>query len=324
MKTFQFKFIEKKNFFYTLSTLLIITGFTLMALRGLKAEPVLNWGIDFVGGSTLNLKFPTLEAQLAQADQKQQSRQDITTQFIERIRTSLTQLSLEKSSIQITPEDEILIKTNSLDTAALKKIQAQLQKDFGSIETLEVDFIGPSIGQELRNKSIWIILTVCTSLLLFISWRFTFSYGIAAIAALFHDALATLSIASIFFIEVDTGFIAAMLTVLGYSMNDTIIIFDRIRENLVQRKTTQSIMNITNLSLNQTLTRTINTVLTALIMLIAMIIFGGNTIRSFLVVLFIGIALGTYSSLFIASPVFVYFSNKKEAANPPEKVTVKK
>jgi preprotein translocase subunit SecF len=299
-RSFAFKFIEKRKLFYTLSSLLILAGFIMMGLRALSSKPILNWGIDFVGGSTITVKYPSLNK----------------TDYIEKTRNSLAKIGQEKASIVITPENEVIIKTSSLKPETIKHIQTQLQQDMGTIEIQEVDFIGPTIGAELQQKSLFIIITVIASLLIFISWRFQLSYGLGAIAALIHDALATISIASLLYFEIDSAFIAALLTVLGYSMNDTIIIFDRIRENIAHAGENFNIIDITNLSLNQTLARTINTVTTALIMLLAMILLGGSTIRTFLLVMFIGIALGTYSSIFIGSPIFVHFFARKRETTP--------
>ena len=178
------------------------------------------------------------------------------------------------------------------------------------MELLEVDIIGPTIGQELKETSVWIIVLVSIALLLYITWRFDLAFGLAALIATIHDGIITLSLASLLNIEINTAFVAAILTILGYSINDTIVVFDRIRENLVHVKDSQTIHPLVNKSIYQTLFRTINTSLTTLFVIVCLFVFGGTTIKGFALVLLIGILAGTYSSVFIASPVFTMLYTK--------------
>ena len=180
---------------------------------------MLNYGIDFVGGSSIMVKIG-------------ESQSTSTIELIQNVRQSLEKIGLNKVSIQVTQDKEIIIKTTHLKTNGISLIQDQLKRDFRKVEVLEVDYIGPSFGNELRSKSILILAIVSATLMIYISWRFQFSFGVAALMALLHDGLITISAASILNIEIDSAFVAALLTVLGYSINDTIIIFDRIRENL--------------------------------------------------------------------------------------------
>lgn len=292
MKTFNYKFIEKEKFWLLISLIIIITGFSLMALRSFQSKPTLNYGIDFIGGNTFLLKLNT---PLAQNESQQ----------INQIRKELAKHNLITSQIQLTPNNEIFIKTLEIEKDTRKTILSNLEAVLGSFEILEIDFIGPSIGKKLKEQSIWIILTVSILLLIYISLRFEFSFGISALAALLHDSLVIISISSILNLEINTSFIAAILTTLGYSINDTIVIFDRIREKIEFIKGNETIKNVTNNALNQTLLRTINTSITTLLVVLALIIFGGTTIKEFCIVLMIGILSGTYSSLCIASPLLV-------------------
>ncbi len=310
---YNFKIIEKKNLWFMISLLIIIFGLSSMGMRALKGDSFLNFGIDFVGGTSMILKFDKLDQLYEESQGITTLRKDINISFIEDLRSSLTNFGLEKSKIQITQDNEVIIKTTQLTTDKNLLLREALQAEFGLFEVLEIDFIGPSIGQELRQTSIWIILTVSFALLLYITWRFEFAFGLAALLAVGHDALITLSIASLLLIEVDTAFVAAILTILGYSINDTIVVFDRIRENKkALKKSNASLKILANLSINQTLLRTINTSVTTLFVITCLMFLGGTTTRMFCFVLFVGIISGTYSSIFIASPLLVQFNKTSE------------
>jgi preprotein translocase subunit SecF len=268
---------------------------------------MLNYGIDFLGGTSLILKSETLNKQYSETPE---NRENTTIEFIKDIRTTLKNYGLDKSTIQITGDGEILIKTLQLKDAKSQEVLDILSKKHGQFEVLEIDFIGPTIGKELKDKSYLIILFVVIFLLIYITWRFEWIYGISAILALVHDGLITISLAALIHIEINTAFVAALLTVLGYSINDTIVIFDRIRENQNNEfnETDISFISLTNISLNQTLFRTLNTSITTLLVISSLIFFGGPTIKGFCIVLLIGVLSGTYSSLFIASPFVVMFN----------------
>ncbi|MFC1771385.1 protein translocase subunit SecF [Candidatus Margulisiibacteriota bacterium] len=298
------KFIEKKNLWFFISLLFIAIGFSMIAYRALKSEPVLDFGIDFVGGSTFILKSEALDK--SHLSKNQADIEKINLNFIQELRQILNNLGIEKANIQITQDKEVLIKTTQMESDESVKLLAQLRDKLGGIEVLEIDFIGPTIGAELREISLWIIFIVSIALLLYITWRFEFTFGLAALGALLHDALIVISFAAIFNIEVTVAFVAALLTVLGYSINDTIVIFDRIREDIsLYRKKHFSMANIANIAINQTLIRTINTSATTLAVIASLLVFGGVTIKDFCLVLLIGILSGTYSSIFIASPLLV-------------------
>lgn len=295
MKTF--KIIEKRNLWFIISLIVILSGFSLIGNRAIKIEPALNYGIDFVGGTTMLLKF--------------ENPPQNTSEFISKIRSTLKEFSLEKSAIQISNGNEAQIKTLELKGNEHQEITNKLTENVGAFEILEIDFIGPTIGNELRQTSFWIILVASIALLIYISLRFQFTYGIAALIALVHDAFVTISIAALLNLEINTAFVAAILTILGYSINDTIIIFDRVRENARKLAESTRFNEIINISLSQTLIRTINTSMTTIIIISCLILLGGTTIKEFCIVLLIGVLSGTYSSLFIASPALSLLNKEK-------------
>jgi len=295
-----FKFVEKKNFWLTISLCIILIGLSLMVMRFFQNQPVLNYGIDFLGGNTFHLKLnETLSI-------------DTKTTTIAAIRTALTEFNLENSQIQFVNQDEVYIKTIALEKNQTSQILNSIRNTLGDFEELERDFIGPSIGKSLQKQAFLIIIFVSAALLLYITLRFQLSFGLAAIIALLHDGLIIFSATSIFKLEVNIAFIAALLTILGYSINDTIVIFDRIREK-VSNTTRDEIVELTNISLNETLKRTLNTSVTTLLVIITLIIFGGRTIQEFCIILAIGIVTGTYSSLCIASPILAKLYKKSPA-----------
>jgi len=307
-----YKIVEKRNLWFILSSIVILLGFGAMGSRFMEdksAENILNYGIDFKGGTSLILKFDYLNQKPTPLPKEE------SISFISNLRGTLESFGLEKSRIQITNKKEVLIKTLDLKEDKSQQLLQLLEDNFGLIEILEIDLIGPTIGEELRSKSLLIILIVSLSLLIYISWRFELAYGLAALAALLHDALITLSLASLLQIEINTAFVAALLTILGYSINDTIVIFDRIRENFSRQLQTESIPEIINISLSQTIGRTINTSFTTLMVISSLILLGGSTIKEFCLTLLIGILAGTYSSVFVASPVlslYVKFPEKED------------
>ena len=287
-----YKIVEKKYLWFLISLTVILIGTSLSTWRLIYNQPVLNFGIDFTGGMSFLLKFDQLDLipKQEQAD------------FIQKIRAVLTDFDLQNSKIQITQDNEVLIRTKDVDTSKRLAVLKAFHQQIGDNTLLSTSEIGATIGQELKEKSLWIIGVVSFALLLFITWRFEFSFGLAALIAVIHDALITLSVASIFSLQIDTAFVAAILTILGYSINDTIVLFDRVRENLKLAKTNSKMSVLINTSIRQVWARTFNTSITTLFVIGSLIIFGGTTIKSFALVLLVGIIAGTYSSIFIACP----------------------
>jgi preprotein translocase subunit SecF len=175
----------------------------------------------------------------------------------------------------------------------------------------QIEKVGPKIGQELVWSAIKAIFWALVLILFYILWRFEFRFSIGAIVALIHDVTITLGVFSIFEIEISAPLIAAILTIVGYSLNDTIVVFDRIRENMKSSKKSRDIEDIANQSINETLSRTVITSLTTLIVVVVLFLFGGEVLHSFALALIIGIVVGTYSSIFIASPIVVDWKVKK-------------
>lgn len=289
MKTM--KIIEKRNMFYALSLGIILVGFGLMGLRAMQNQPVLNFGIDFTGGTSLLIKFsPIAESNTPAGSGK--------------IRQALTDYGLEKIRIQNTASNELLITTPLMSQETRTEVLTKLESQFGTVELLEADEIGPSIGHELRKTSLLIVVFVSLALMAYISWRFEFRYGVGALVSLIHDIFAMLAIAAIVGLDIDTAFVAAILTILGYSINDTVVVFDRIRENMRRMdQNTFTFPEIINASIVQTFRRTIFTSVTVMLVIISLLIFEGGTIGSFCWTLFFGVIVGTYSSIFIGSTV---------------------
>ncbi len=280
----------------------------MMVFRTFHRQPVLNYGIDFTGGSTLTIDFDELH-RAYETTAKKESREALNVSFIKKVRDALQLSHLEKSTIQVSDNGDIMIRTIPLSETQRKEVLQNLSK-IGAYELLEVDIIGPSIGKELRGSALLITLIVTACLLVYLSWRFEFKFGIAAVAASVHDGLLTFCMASILNLEINTAFIAALLIILGYSLNDTIIIFDRIRETR-QIYPNDALDDVLNLSITQTLNRTLYTALTTLIMISCLFFFGGATIHDFSLILIIGIGFGTYSSICIASPILYLLLSRK-------------
>jgi len=290
-----YRIIQKRKFFLTFSSLLAVASILALIFWGL------NFGIDFTGGSLLEVAFNNYQPSITE------------------ISDSLKDLNLHNLVIQPTNNSVILRfkeNTEAVHQAAVQKLQAIIKDKTGaSFKELQFDSVGPSIGQELKSKSFNATAICFIMIIIYISLAFrkvskpvaSWKYGVAAIIALIHDILFILGVFSVlghfYGIEVNTPFIAAVLTVLGYSVSDTIIVFDRIRENLP--KSQDDFENTVNHSVNQTISRSINTSLSATLALIAILLFGGDTIKDFALALIVGIFVGTYSSIFVASPVLV-------------------
>lgn len=283
--------LGKRKIWYTLSLTVIIVGLIFLFTNGI------NFGIDFQGGTLLEFKFD----------------QQVTN---DQVRSVLEKINIAKDSqIRQTREEGIngvMIRTRELSSEQIVKVQEGLTESFPSTEILRTEMVGPVIGKELRTKALWALLLASIAIVIYISIRFEFRFAIVAIIALLHDVLITLGIFAILGREVNTPFIAALLTIIGYSINDTIVIFDRIRENLkLMYKTPFG--ELANKAVVDTLPRSINTSLTTLITILAIYFFGGASIQTFMLALFIGMFAGTYSSIFVASPLLVTWKEQVSA-----------
>lgn len=282
----KFDIIGKRYWWFAISILLVVPGLISMAFQGFHL------GIDFTGGTLLDLKFA----------------KQVT---VGEVRDVLKDFNLENSTIQLSTTGQtekasgVFVRTRVLEETERTAVMSALQQKLGAFEILRIEKVGAVIGSELTRQAI-IALVVSWALIIgYITYRFEFTFAISAIIALIHDIFVVLGIFSIFRLEVDASFVAALLTIVGYSINDTIVIFDRIRENLKTHRRTESFQDLVNRSIWQTMTRSIYTVLTVLVCAVALYVFGGDTTKNFSLALIIGLASGAYSSILNASPIWV-------------------
>ena len=276
-----FNFIKHRKIWYIISILVFLPGLVSLALQGL------NLGIDFTGGNLVEIR----------AEQGTD---------IQEVRGVVEGLGFGASrNVQKSGDSDYLIRTRELSEDESATLISTLDEKLGGVTLLRNDRVGPVMGRELAVKALLALVVASIMMLLYISYRFELKQGIAAIIGLLHDILVVLGIFSILQLEVDSAFVAAILTVIGYSINDTIIIFDRIRENLKNRKKGEMLDELVNNSIWQTLARSINTVLTTMLVLLALYFLGGATIKTFVLAMIIGIISGAYSSICNVSPVWV-------------------
>lgn len=272
---------------------LVVASIAVISLWGLK------FGIDFTGGSLLELSF---ENRPATAD----------------LASDLANFGAESVSIQPAGEAGVLLRFKSVDETKHQEILKHLEEKFGEVEEKRFESIGPTIGKELRTKAIYSVVIVLICIILYIAWAFrkvskpmaSWKYGMIAVLVLLHDVGIPIGLFAVlghfFGVEINSAFVAAILTILGYSVNDTIVVFDRTRENLIHAGGDyENFDKIVNESVNQTFARSINTTLTTLLALVAVFFWGGESVKYFALALIVGIGLGAYSSIFIASPALV-------------------
>ena len=299
------RIIQKRRIFFSLSGLSVLAAILALTLWGL------NLGIDFTGGSLLELSFVNQRPSVQELG-------DILDQ---------SDLGIEEIKIQPSGDHELILRTRTLSEDEHQQLLAALREKFGAEEIIENRFesIGPIIGQELKDKAVVAIIIALIVIVLYIAYTFrkvskpvaSWKYGVSAIIALTHDILIVTGVFAAlgYFMNVEVGilFVTALLTVLGYSVNDTIVVFDRVRENLIYRPS-ETFVETVNQSVNETIMRSINTSFTTLLVLFSLYFLGGATIREFVLVLILGAIVGTYSSIFIASPLLVVwqkFSRRK-------------
>lgn len=284
-------FLGKSKLFFAISGALIFISLLLIFVKGF------NYGIDFAGGTVVQVKF----------DQ---------TPDLDKIRSSFKGFDMGEMVIQTFGEsDHILVRVEKTDkdlkeTASL--IQAKLKEISGGKITVErVEQVGPQVGSQLKSKATMAVIYSLIGILIYVSIRFEFIFSLGAVLALFHDVIITLGIFSLMGKEISLPVIAALLTIVGYSLNDTIVVFDRIREKLKNSAAKDNIMQVMNLSINETLSRTLLTSGTTLLAVLALYVFGGEVINGFSFALLIGIIVGTYSSIGIASSLVYTIKTKK-------------
>jgi preprotein translocase subunit SecF len=266
-----------------------IAGLVSMAFRGL------NYGLDFSSGTRLDLAF----------------QQTVSTG---QVRQALSDLGYGYAKVQVTGADskEVIIVTKSLSTEDRRTLQSNLGTKVGQFEVRGMDDVGPEFSRELVNMTVWAVIIASLGMLIYITIRFEYRFATAGIIALLHDALILLGIFSLIGKEINIPFVAALLTMLGYSINDTIVVYDRIRENLRLRKKGEDLEALVNRSIGGVVWRSVGTSVTTLLAIAAVYVFGGSTTKDFALALLIGITSGTYSSIFIASPIWLMWRNADE------------
>ena len=292
LKKTNINFISKQKFTAFLSIALIIAGITSLIMKG---GPLLS--IDFTGGTVAQVKFEN-PVELGQ------------------LRNTLSEYGFKGAEIvEFGSSDEVLIKTQFSGSSS--EISEKLTLALGKTFTLRrVESVGPKIGKELQNDALKAIGLALLLILIYITFRFDSYYALGSVMALIHDVLITLGVFSLLDYEINLSIIAAFLTIVGYSLNDTIVVFDRIREN-IPKYLKKTLNDVVNLSLNETLNRTVITSLTTMMVVVILFVWGGKVINLFAFALIVGIFIGTYSSLFVASPVMVFF--EKRSSKTPYK-----
>jgi|TARA_B100001971_G_scaffold94075_1_gene86915 preprotein translocase subunit SecF len=282
MKNIQFnKFYKQLNI---ISLILIVASLILLVFKGL------NYGVDFKGGTLIEIRV-------------EQSSSKISS-----IRDSFNQMNLGDVSVKSFGNKTDYIvkfeKQSSNDSKFIDNIKAKLSSSVGNVDFRRVENVGPKVSAELLKSGFIAIGLSLAAMLLYIWIRFEWQFSLGAIIALFHDVIITMGIFSLFSLEINLSIVAAVLTIVGYSMNDTVVIFDRVRENL-KKYADIKIFELTNISINETLSRTIITSVTTLLALFSIYFFGGEILKGFSLAMILGIVFGTYSSIYIANPILV-------------------
>ncbi|MGR9072386.1 MAG: protein translocase subunit SecF [Gammaproteobacteria bacterium] len=292
-------FISKRKFAYIFSGLLLAVSVVSLALNGLR------FGIDFTGGTLVEIGYPrTVELDKLRGGLAEGGFGDATVQHFGTTKDVLIRLKPQEGISQAELSSRVLEAINK---------KAEISGDLRRVE-----FVGPQVGDELANDGGLAVLYSLFGILVYVAWRFEYKFSVGAVVALIHDIIITLGFFSVFGLEFDLTVLAAILAVIGYSLNDTIVVYDRIRENF--RKLRKGSANeVTNISINQTLSRTVMTSFTTILVVIALALLGGEIIHNFAVALLVGILIGTYSSIFVASPTVLALGVSKEDLMLPEK-----
>lgn len=281
-----YEFVGKRRWAYLISMLFVTLGLVSIFLHG-----GLNYGIDFAGGTLIQVRFERPAT-------------------VHDVRRALDQIRMGEAVIQEFGDPREYIIRSLLTTGSLEGITKQaegaLARAFGKVEIRRVEMVGPQVGRDLQIQAIWAVLAGMAGILIYTAVRFDFKGGVAAIIALFHDVLVSLGALSLSGREMSLPVLAALLTIVGYSINDTIVVFDRIRENRSKAgRKVPDMIELFNSSINQTLSRTILTSLTVFLVVLVLYVSGGEVLRDFAFVLLVGVITGTYSSVFVACPIVV-------------------
>src|SRR5919106_1326774 len=304
--------LGRRRLLIGVSVVLLLAGLGSAILRQATGRSAFNLGVDFKGGTVVTARFkqrPSDDA-VRTALNARGVHDAVVQPVTDRPDTFLIKVPLLEGQDGRTQVREALT-TFGQEAAATLELEADPNAAFKIVGT---DAVGAIAGAQLRNKAIAVTLAALVGILMYIAFRFEWTYGAAAVIAVFHDVLVTLGFFSIFQIEISLNVIAALLTLVGFSVNDTIVVFDRIRENRRLHRR-DSLYKITNDAINQTLSRTVITNGLVFLSVLAMVLFGGDVLRAFSLALLIGTIVGTYSSIAIASPIMVWWERKIEAAN---------
>ena len=301
------KVIQNRKLYLGISTVMVVIS--LISLFVLK----LNLGVDFKGGELLQLKY------------EKKIDQNAVNSTLGSLVGEIPQMKAKRVQFSDT-DNTVIIRTEQLNNTQKRKVMSELSQKTGKYEVVKNETVGAVIGKELTANAIQALLIGSILIIIYITVRFEFIYAVAGIVALVHDVIIAFAVIAMLRYEIDTPFIAAILTILGYSINDTIVVFDRIRENIKKNregrnKVTLSFGEVIEKSINQVFTRSIYTSVTTLFSVIVLLILGGSTLKTFSMTLFIGMLVGTYSSVFVASPL-VYIM-KKGKNEPKAKDVIK-
>lgn len=305
--------LGNRRWFIGVSVLLMMVGLGSAVVRQATGRQAFNLGVDFKGGTVVTARFkqkPTDDA-IRNALTEKGVTDAVVQPVTDRPDTFLIKVPLEGEGQDGRTKVKEALNTFGTEAAPGTELEADQNAAYKIVGT---DAVGAIAGAQLRNKAIAVTLAALVGILVYIAARFEWTYGAAAVIAVFHDVLVTLGFFSIFQIEVSLNVIAALLTLVGFSVNDTIVVFDRIRENRKLHRR-DSLYKITNDSINQTLSRTVITNGLVFLSVLALVLFGGDVLRAFSLALFIGVVFGTYSSIAIASPIMVWWEQRLEAAN---------
>ena len=288
--------IKRIKLYLSISTVLVTLSIIVLFTKGL------NYGIDFSGGNLFQLKYTEATVTLNQINEN-----------LDKLAEELPQVNSNSRKVQISNDGTVIVRVPELNEADKDKVLESL-KNLGAYNLDKEDKVGASIGDDLKKSAIYSLGIGAILIVIYITMRFEFSFAVGGILSLIHDIIIAVGFIALMGYEVDTPFIAAILTILGYSINDTIVIYDRIRENLKRKHKGWTLEECMDESVNQTAIRSINTSVTTLFSVIAILIFGGASLKTFIMTLLIGILAGTYSSIFVATPI-VYLLNKRKGNN---------